>query len=683
MSSAEFGWESLLHTNAPSTCSLKAALFTTYDRADERFLVEHLLALLLKLNREPEGEGKERQYFLLELDRRLKQLHDRLVVVSSTAREEPTEGGKDESGAYGWIWRSIRNLTVGSRRKAVQHAKLWLLHWGAANDEGDEYVEIVVSSANLTRAAFTGQIQSAWRTCLKLNPRGSKDRLASWGVLPDFLRELFASAGDDERLTPFVDLLSRADCPAGVTFVASVPGTHSRQTLRSTPWGSAGLRKMTPPGKGMVSAAVLSPFVGSWDNDAIDRWCAMFDGSTNRLKLIWIDKNHPWVPQWKLLAATMQALTGAGASLLQLRHEVGDDEYTDPFHEEHRTADNRWSHAKVYLLRRGTSRRLLVTSANFSPSAWGSDGPDGELTIENFELGVCVAQVAWPFDSLEAFDNEEDAATVSTLTISATTGLITWAQAVWDGKNVVVKCRCAGNRDVLGEINRGGESISITNWAMDADGRLRSAQISWSDTKEPPSFVQLTCELETMSVPFFDNRRQPEREDSLPPEVDEDFAQTMRDELLFEQYGGRVAADVEENETTNNDEGGESINDGSELNTIPNGSAGTNDGVIKQDSEDDDIDGVFRRTDSYAVPAFELARQYLRVVDNWAVEVKRAATRGTATFERRVLKRDGQMLMEALQRQVKRDDKKGAEWAIGASLAAEELSLRLKHFPEE
>ena len=49
MSSVEFGWQSLLHTDAPVECSLKAALFTTYDRADELFLVEHLLPLLLKL----------------------------------------------------------------------------------------------------------------------------------------------------------------------------------------------------------------------------------------------------------------------------------------------------------------------------------------------------------------------------------------------------------------------------------------------------------------------------------------------------------------------------------------------------------------------------------------------------------------------------------------------------------
>ena len=181
MSSAEFGWESLLHTDAPPACSLKAALFTTYDRADERLLAEHLLPLLLKLSREPDGEGVERQYFLLELDRRLKQLHDHLIVVSSTVREEPGDAEEGESGTYGWIWRSIRHLTVGSHGKAVQHAKLWLLHWGAADADGVEYLEIVVSSANLTRAAFKGQLQAAWRACIELHPQRSKATARSLG----------------------------------------------------------------------------------------------------------------------------------------------------------------------------------------------------------------------------------------------------------------------------------------------------------------------------------------------------------------------------------------------------------------------------------------------------------------------------------------------------------------------
>ena len=183
MISPGFDWESLLCTDMAG-CVLKAALFTSYDRPDGRLLAEHLLPLLLNLSREPQGEGNERQYFLVELHERLKQLHDKLVIVSSATREEPEDPQNpeaDEGRAYPWIWRSIRSLTVGSSGKAVQHAKLWLLHWGA-NDEGIEHLEIVVSSANLTPAAFKGQLQAAWRACIELRPQRSEVRLRGWGI---------------------------------------------------------------------------------------------------------------------------------------------------------------------------------------------------------------------------------------------------------------------------------------------------------------------------------------------------------------------------------------------------------------------------------------------------------------------------------------------------------------------
>jgi hypothetical protein len=398
-------------------------------------------------------------------------------------------------------------LTVGRNRKAVQHAKLWLLHWGAADADGAEYVEIVVSSANLTMGAFKGQLQAAWRACIKLRPQRSTARLARWGVVPEFLQELAVSAGDETRLKPFVELLARADCPEDVTFVASVPGTHSRQVLRRTPWGSAGLREITPSGRGAVSVAILSPFVGSWTADALGRWCAQFDGSPNRLELVWIDRHHPWAREgrWLLPKASLKTLAGAGANLLHLRHEPDDYEKTTLFHEEHRSADDRWSHAKVYLLKRGTSRRLLVTSANFSTSAWGRESRNGELTIENFELGVCIKQGIWPFDDLKAFDSEQDAATVSELS-SRGSAFIMWAQAVWDGNTVDVDCRCEAGRELAGKLKSGGKRTRIANWTVDADGCLRTAQLPWTNSRRPPLLVQLKCEQETVTVPVFDDR---------------------------------------------------------------------------------------------------------------------------------------------------------------------------------
>ena len=644
-SSGKLGWESLLHSDAPAGCALHAALFTTYDRADERLLVENLLPMLLKLDHEPTEEGAERSYFLIELDERLKILHDRIVVVSSNLLEEASgEEPSGRGGMYGWIWRSIRHLTVGRHNKAVQHSKLWLLHWAK---DGDEYLEIVVSSANLTSSAFKQQIQAVWRVCIELQPKSSQTRLSNWGVLPHFMRELATSAGDDSRLDRFIELLARAECPQGIAFVASVPGKHTRQELRRKPWGAAGLRGIIPAGRGVVSASVLSPFVGSWGKDALHCWCAYFEGSPDRLSLVWIDKNHPWERYWLLPPTSLGALLEAGTTLLQLRYEPNDNRQTDRFHNEHRTTDDRWSHAKVYAFKRGNSRRLLLTSANCSKAAWGDEGRNGELSIENFELGVCVDKVEWPFEDLTELDGNN--AATSELTMIRSSPLISWERATWDGEWIVVECKCDG--DLTGQILGNKETlIKIDKWE-NVDG-LRTVRLPWVDANRQPSSVLLSCESEVLNVAVFDERKLEERENSSPPEVDEAVVQAMRDELLFERYDGRVVADDEPQTDFSGDE----------AQTV--------------DAEwEENVEGQTGRPDSYAVDTFVSARLHLQVVDYWAKLVKGAGQK----FVLEVLQRDGGLLMEAFKRQAERNGKD----AMGARLAAEELALRLKHFPKE
>ena len=664
MSSSGFRWESLLRTEATER-SLKGALFTTYDRADERLLAEHLLPQLLNLSHEPETEGTEREYFLMELDERLKKLHDRLVVVSSTARDETEEAQNPEAGEsrpHQWIWRSIRSLTVGSGGNAVQHSKLWLLHWGASEKENEaEKLEIVVSSANLTRAAFKDQLQAAWRTCVELSPKRSEARLRGWGILPEFLRKLAESAGDNERLTPFVELLARAVCPDGVKFIASVPGTYSHRELRSTPWGVAGLGEIVPPGRGAVSISILSPFVGSWGQDALNRWCTWFKGRSKSLRLVWIDKYHPWAKWWVLPKATLDTMTGAGAKLLRLCHDAGQHDSTK-FHEEHRPADDRWSHAKVYLLKRGNARRLLVTSANFSPAAWGREGAKGDLTIENFELGVSVEQGMWPFVDLEIFDDVENAATVAALP-NRGNAPIAWAQAAWNGKDVNVKCRCASSETLKGEIRGGDKRIPIDIWISEKGSLLRSARVSWADAEAPPSLVRLVCRHQTMSVVVFDERPPGKREDTLPPGIDKERGQLIRDRLLFEQYGGPIADDDEIRDT---DAGGDD-------DPVPEISA----------TFEEPLEQAATAHDDYSVPAFVAARNHFHVVDNWAEQVKRGSKPGASNFERGILHRDGKFLIGAFERRAARDEAQSPARAIAARLAAEELTLRLEHFPED
>jgi hypothetical protein len=645
MSNSAFAWEPMLATDAPDTCVLKSALFTTYDRPDERLLAEHLLPSLLRLGHEPDGEGIERQYFLLELNRRLRQLHDRIVVISSNTQEESSDLEQPESGTYGWIWRYIRQATVGRDRKAVQHAKLWLLHWGSVENDS-EYLEVVISSTNLTRAAFRTQLQAAWRVCIELQPKASSQRLQRWGILPHFVEALFRSAGESTHFERYRDLLARAVCPGGISFVASVPGSHSKQSLRKLAWGAAGLGTVAPLGRGPVRAEVLCPFVGSWTESSLDRWCAKFGGSPRHLSLIWIDKEHPWARErhWLLPVPAYRSLKQAGSSLRYLPHPNGVDKADFRFHEEQRPADDRWSHAKLYLLRRGTSRRLLLTSANFSEAAWGIEKSDGELTIENFELGVCIEQASWPFEHLAGFPSDVTPATVLVVP-SFRIPNISWARANWNGKKVSVSLRCEPTKTVKGEVIGNGKRVSIASGLDATRAHFRSINVSWMDSRKPPSWVRLICEGQRMDVAVFDERKTLESENIDPKELGEGINQQMQDDLLFEQYGGNIA--VEEDGVVNGDV---SVADGKDGRQPP-------------------------RPDSYEVPSFVAARTHLQVVDTWVHRTECAAKSKTAEFERNLLWHDGVLLTEAFRRRSKRDGSNG----IGARIAADELALRLKH----
>ncbi|MDD4977889.1 MAG: hypothetical protein PHI29_04590 [Gallionella sp.] len=644
------GWASLLDSKAPEGAVLLGALFTTYDRTDERLLVEDVLPSLLGLKHGP-FDLVERSFFLLELDERLKQLHDRIVVVSSTLRDEP---GDDDSamsaGIYGWVWRSIRQLTVGKNGDAVQHAKLWMLHW---TKDGAEFLEIVVSSCNLTRSAFRHQIQAAWRVCLPLQQKSTNVRLNGWGVLPEFMRALASSSGGETHLDGFINLLSRADCPQGITFVASVPGSHDRRT----PWGAAGLRDIIPAGRGTTSATVFSPYIGSWDENSLNQWCAYFEGKPERISLVWIDKDHPWSDKWILPTSTLKNHVGVGGALLHLRHDGIDQKKSNSLHVEHRTSDIRWSHAKLYAFKRGRTQSLLLTSANFSTSAWGKvEG--GKLTIKNFELGVCIEQANSPFENLSKFLDISNAATSSNKLIIGSR-LISWAQATWDGKNILVECR--SKKEVTGQIISRKKSPRISQWKKTTNG-IHSTSIPWKDEKNAPASVLLKCETEQLNVVVFDSRKLKDRERSLPDEIDESEVQSIRDRLLFEQYGGKAVTDIESEPDAEVD--ADLPQDGD-----------------NQNADDSNGDTSVNNNDSYAVEALTAARQKLNVVDNWAARVIQAEQ---VSSERvlEMLSRDGRLLMEAFTR-LHAQAEEGGSHNTGAIIAAEEMELRLKQLPKE
>lgn len=681
MSKSDFDWESLLNTRATEGVKLLAALFTTFDRPDARLLAEHVLPALFGLQYSPDGEGLERAKFLVDLDDHLKCLHDRIVIVSSAVGDETMELAEGDDSTYGWIWNSIRRAAVGRDRKAVQHAKLWLLHWSDGGEEPHEYLEIVVSSCNLTRSGFRKQLQGGWRALVPLQPKRSETRLTGWGILPAFLNELAISADCVAQCVSFTELLARAVCPEGVTFVASVPGQHSRNVLRRTPWGVAGLATLVPPGRGKVKLSVLAPFVGSWTNESLGKWCEMYGGAPERLELAWIRHQHPWAITncWRLPTTSHAALIAAKATLLELPVPDAAREGGSCFHPEHRDAHLRWCHAKVYGLERGNARWLLITSANFSSAAWGGVDDSGNLTIENFELGVCVPGVRWPFHRLEPFYDPNDAATVVVENVRAT-AVIMWARAAWDGKRVLIEYRAALGAEIAGSIFDGEQYERVVAWnpgeggapakGVDKDSGLRMASVPWATHKRPPRMVELTCRTEDMTIAVFDERPASEREATLPPELDPEFATRLRDTLLFERYGGVVPDDLEDIETE------EIAAECAVGEDVEGGNSGAED--FSDDPQVGDCGNS--KDDGYRMPATERARQHFKVVDGWATFAKRAMAQGGNEFERSLCERDGVLLIEAFNRQVALDVKTRPTQGIGARLAGEELSGRVRLF---
>src|SRR5260370_40934882 len=103
----------------------------------------------------------------------------------------------------------------------------------SASEPLNSYLEVCISSANLTISAFQDQIQAAWRCAVPLE-NASQRRRQSWGILPEFVEELAnaCSPSSGDKIRSFMELFDHAMCPEGIQFLASVPGTHSPDTLR-------------------------------------------------------------------------------------------------------------------------------------------------------------------------------------------------------------------------------------------------------------------------------------------------------------------------------------------------------------------------------------------------------------------------------------------------------------------
>lgn len=476
---------------------------TTFEPPDAALLVEHLLPSLLGANNRLSQDFQERNLFFGELGAALETLHGRLTVISSPPR------GAREYSQYPWLWRYVSHFIVGSKARAVQHAKLWAFHWKI---DDEEMLELHISSTNLTSSAFKSQLQAGWQVMLPLAERASQSTRRTWGELVPFLEALGASAGSvaATRLQRVVTLLGRAECPEDVTFIASVPGQRSaaRQLAEFEP----------------SEIHVLTPTVGEWNERTLADWSADVGVALKKIHLKWISKGHPWTATsgWKLSKAAGENLQSSGVHIDCLPKEAR-------FAEQHRDGDPRWSHAKLYLLRSRRKRRLLITSANWSAAAWGA----GRTLPRNFELGV-VFESEWR--DLEALGEPETVPfCVDRVEDEERVSVLEWAEASWDGECIALRARSTDSVAPIGVV------VTLAGSTEESIPLVKGeASMPWNDAERTPLAARFTQGAGVLEVDVLDLRLPCEFAKTPLPEVDPAVEKALREAFLLQRYGGPV-----------------------------------------------------------------------------------------------------------------------------------------------
>lgn len=589
---------------APRGFELQELWMTSFDQPDSSLLVEHLLPSLLGANHPLSPERTEKNLFFGELTTALESLHGRLSVISSPPR------GTRESSPYPWLWRYVSHFTVGAEELAVQHAKLWAFHWKSGDTER---LELHVSSTNLTTSAFKGQIQAGWHLTLELGARRSLRVQQTWGELVPFLEALGASAGEEasRRLQRLVSLLGRVSCPEDVTFVASVPGQKraARQLAQLD----------------LSEVHVFAPTIGEWNGKTLSAWSSDVGVSPKKLHLKWISTTHPWAAGdesasnsgWTLSPDALESLTKSG---VQIECLPSDGWVTEQLQDN----DPRWSHAKLYLLRSRQKRRLLLTSANWSVSAWGA----GKTAPRNFELGV-LFESEWT--QLEDFDEPfRPPATVPFCVERDADELIAssleWAEASWDGKRISLRVRTTDSTTAIKAFVsfEGGLEKRV------ALNRGRGS-LSWSDAMKAPLVARFQQAGETLEVDVLDLRPPAEFKKTPLPEVDPELEKKLREAFLLQRYGGLVVTAE----------------------------------TLSESNDERDLGGGSSLPADYSVQAWVEARAAFGVVDKWRAVLNAAV--GEAARREQILM-DGEALRAVFEH---RD-------GTADVLVAEELGWRLE-----
>lgn len=516
--------------------SLKNILLTTFESVDTKLLVETLLPEWLGISSRQSEEKNENDLFLSTIYDNLNRLEN-AVIVSSNTLNEPNQ-------PYPWLWGKERivPIKIGRLHDEKQHSKLWFFHREHnTNDAKFESLEICISSTNLTSSAFQDQSQAAWRCVVKLEKQEINKQTDSWGVLSDFITALGASANKPEILKPFTDILGRFKCPENITFVASVPGHHSKDSK----WGSFGLKtalntlKLRQP-----KVTVLCPTIGSWEEEGITNWCKLVGCPLTNINLGWISKTTAnnysgWERNWTLPIVTARSLAGRIFEIWP----HGEKGKSTPFiHNDQLDTDKRWLHAKLYGFSLGHKHKVLITSANFSPSAWGITNEKMQtIFINNFELGVIIdAKISDIFKPNGQLKEQE----LHIIDTKETRLESIWAEAVWDGKTITLSYRSGStlsNCVITLLLDDGTFTQRSFNSNTNCD--VDEFKIEWVQPGIPTSMV-VTFRKGlgdiTQFLPILDWRNSIQAGNevfSFSEKIDSNELQTITDELLFDRFG--------------------------------------------------------------------------------------------------------------------------------------------------
>jgi hypothetical protein len=529
---------------------LRACLLTTFEPPDAHFLVEELLPEWLDMSRRSSEHAAEQTLFEVDLQRRLQDLRGRFCIFSSS---------RPADSLGHWLWSDCHLHTVGRTHRATQHAKVWLFHWASeAHEHG--VLEAVVSSANLTRQGFTTQVQGGWRLLVPLQDRRRStagSNLASWGVLPAFLEALGAQSSPhaiDDVSYWIRDVLPRAACPRDVTFVASVPGRHTASTLAhaTSAWGTAGIR-FAHSGR-LTGLDVVVPTLGTLkkgdprdERHSLTAWAKRFGVRADRIRLAWAEKGRSDVDgRWQMPRVTENTLRSVGVDIRRFPDPSEKDSSMPRFHREWQAAD-RWMHGKLYWLRARNSTHLLITSANWSTSAWGRTEGDG-LCIENFEFGVAFASDWAPVAAMRPL---KGALHTQPPEPRPPEPAVAWAEAAWNGTVIDVDVRLGGHdrKRVPSErmtVRCADEDTDLAGRWKPTEPACFTARVRWHGRQGQGQPLSLDITVEGMTgepvhVPIADVRPvkhgTPALLRGLPPEE----AARLETRLLEERYGGPEA----------------------------------------------------------------------------------------------------------------------------------------------